>query len=269
MPFVVYRLQCSKNGKNYIGVTGNLKHRMIIHRTRFSKTLISKAIRKYGFDAFQLSTLFERDTAGEVFQKEIQAIRHFDSRHPGGYNQTDGGEGVPGLHHSLKTKVRMSRSHLGKGCGPDNPMFGKPGTRLGSKWSDENRKKISESCRGRIPWNKGKTGLQTAWNKGKTGIFSEEVCKRISEKNTGKVRSAEARAKLSASHKGKNTWSKGSHHSPETREKMRQSHLGSKRAPFSEEHRRKMSEVARRRWLEGGFGKNCRVVSGLAYPETF
>ena len=31
----------------------------------------------------------------------------------------------------------------------------------------------------RIPWNRGKTGVQVAWNRGKTGIYSEETKKKI------------------------------------------------------------------------------------------
>jgi hypothetical protein len=33
---------------------------------------------------------------------------------------------------------------------------------LGKKWSDKTRKLMEK----RIPWNKGKKGVQVAWNKG-------------------------------------------------------------------------------------------------------
>jgi hypothetical protein len=36
----------------------------------------------------------------------------------------------------------------------------------GGRQSDEVRKKTGEKLKGRSPWNKGKTGVQTAWNKG-------------------------------------------------------------------------------------------------------
>ena len=36
----------------------------------------------------------------------------------------------------------------------------------GKHLTDEAKRKISESKKGKIPWNKGKKGLQTAWNKG-------------------------------------------------------------------------------------------------------
>ena len=56
----------------------------------------------------------------------------------------------------------------------------------GKKLSNETKKKLSKSLKGKTPWNKGRTGLQTAWNKGKkgsipwnkgrTGICSADGC---------------------------------------------------------------------------------------------
>ena len=64
--------------------------------------------------------------------------------------------------------------------------------------SAETKKKISESCKGR-----------TAWNKGKTGIYSEE-----------------ALAGMSENHKGKSAWNKGKKLSPEHRKHLSESHKG-------------------------------------------
>ena len=122
--------------------------------------------------------------------------------------------------------------------------YGKP--------SYETRKKISESNIGREPWNKGKKGIQTAWNKGLKNWMSDEGKKSLSEKiknrpptkgftghhfteyqranisngmkNSEKfqetMKSQEYRNKLSESLKGKNTWSKGSKRSEETKKKQ-------------------------------------------------
>lgn len=40
-------------------------------------------------------------------------------------------------------------------------------TWTGRTHSEESKKKMSESAKGRIPWNKGIKGMQIAWNKGK------------------------------------------------------------------------------------------------------
>jgi hypothetical protein len=63
------------------------------------------------------------------------------------------------------------------------------------------RKKISDACMGREPWNKGKTGVQVAWNK---GIAWDEETKlkmsgpRPDVKNAGKyTRSDEIKEKQS------------------------------------------------------------------------
>lgn len=58
----------------------------------------------------------------------------------------------------------------------------------------------------------------------------------------GIKRSYKTKRKMSESHKGKNTWMKGTHRSEETRKKISESLKGRKLKPFSEEHRRKMSE---------------------------
>jgi len=46
---------------------------------------------------------------------------------------------------------------------------GIPPWNKGKKFSEESRRKMSLAQLGRIPWNKGKVGLQVAWNKGMKG----------------------------------------------------------------------------------------------------
>ena len=63
-------------------------------------------------------------------------------------------KGFEGKHHSDEAKAKISKAFKGK-------------THKGKQVSEETRRKISEANKGRIPWNKGKKGLQVAWNKGK------------------------------------------------------------------------------------------------------
>ena len=78
---------------------------------------------------------------------------------------------------------------------------------------------ISEKIRkkGRIPWNKGKTGIYSEEtkrkmgesNKGKIRMFSEEHRKKLSEVLKGRTFSEEWRMKISESRKGKPGPAKG------------------------------------------------------------
>lgn len=89
---------------------------------------------------------------------------------------------------SKETKQKLSEAKLGE----KNPMYGKPNWCTGIGLPDEVKKKISESTKGRIPWNKGLTKetddrvKQQAINKiGHT--LSDETKRKIS--NTLKERS--------------------------------------------------------------------------------
>lgn len=52
-------------------------------------------------------------------------------------------------------------SHIGK----NNPMYGKPGTRLGKHLSDETKQKLSEAKKGQQSWMKGKKHTEEAKQK--------------------------------------------------------------------------------------------------------
>ena len=66
---------------------------------------------------------------------------------------------------TLERRNKISLGLKGKFVGEKNPMFGKPAWNRGQSRSEETKKKISQSKKGSIPWNKGKKGLQVAWNK--------------------------------------------------------------------------------------------------------
>jgi len=80
----------------------------------------------------------------------------------------------------------------------------------GVKFSEEHRKKLSESHLG-----------QVAWNKGKRGIYSEQSLQKMSENRKGK--------------------NKGRKHSEETKRKIGIKSASRKYGPMSEEHKQKIS----------------------------
>ena len=70
---------------------------------------------------------------------------------------------------------------------------------------------MSEGGKGRIPWNKGKKGLQTAWNKGK----------KVSNPHwLGRKHTDESRHKISEGGKGRIPWNKGKQTSEEVCRKI-------------------------------------------------
>ena len=122
-------------------------------------------------------------------------IKLFKTLWPNGYNLTEGGEG--GVH-SEETRKKMSES-----------MKGRPSANKGKHPSEETRRKLSESLKGKH--------------------HSEETKRKMSESrkgrpspNKGKTMSEETKKKISESLKGRTPSNKGTHISEETRRKIRE-----------------------------------------------
>lgn len=107
--------------------------------------------------------------------------------------------------------------------------------------SEETRKKLSESLKGNIPWNKGKIGLQPhspetiekmkgkiPWNKGIP--MENEQKEKLRQANLGKRSSQETIEKLS----GRIPWNKGIPMTEESKQKMILTKLISKLLKLSE-----------------------------------
>ena len=170
----------------------------------------------------------------EMCSDEQYYINFYDTLWPNGYNLTEGGDGVL---PSEESRRKMSESHKGKA--PPNK---------GIPMSEEQKKKLSDSLKGRTPHNKGIP-------------MSEEQKKKLSEINKGKVppnkgkhHTEESKKKMSESHKGLQTGEKhpffGKHHSEETKKKLSESLKGLQAGekhpmfgkPHTEESKKKISE---------------------------
>ena len=81
---------------------------------------------------------------------------------------------------------------------------------------------------------------------GSHGSFSEDTKKKMSEA-VKKGMTEEVRKKMSEAKKGRTSPRKGCHYSEEVKRKMSEAHKGK---VVSEEHRRKLSASAKRRWAE-------------------
>lgn len=114
---------------------------------------------------------------GNWWDRERAWIAWCRATYPGMVNTTDGGEGVPGLICSEKTKEKLRNLYLGKPLSP------------------ETKAKISKALMGRVATPETRAKL-SASNTGKKA--SPETKKRLRESHIGKGHTPETRAKIGA-----------------------------------------------------------------------
>ena len=174
----IYKITNITNGKIYIG-----KHSTDDLNDGYmgSGKIIKQAIKKYGIENFKKEYLVFCDKEDKLNWFERFYIRKYGSTNGNiGYNITKGGGGILGYKHTEEEKKKISKP------GILNPMYGKPGTKLGTHLSDETKRKISEAQKG-IPKQK----------------LTEEQKRKISEALKGRTFSDEHRKHLSESIKGR------------------------------------------------------------------
>lgn len=175
--YTVYK-HTAPNGKVYIGITGQKPEKRWKHGNGYKDNEhFYRAILKYGWENIKHEIVCTGLTKRQAGKVEQSLIKYFDStNHDKGYNNSIGGEyGALGMHHSVATRKKLSKSHKGK-----------PSPRKGAHLSAKTRQKISEAHKGKYPghgWEKG----NIPWNKGKKGKYHlcDVTRKRMSEANKG------------------------------------------------------------------------------------
>lgn len=137
-----------------------------------SGTRLHQAYKKYGLECFNKEILQFYNGIDELNQGEIYWIAKLNATNPEiGYNLTYGGDGQlgrepwnkgkPGINKgktfSEEHRRKLSESHKGKLCGENNGMYGKP-------FSEEHRRKMSESMK--LAWQKRKLAKLNQQNNG-------------------------------------------------------------------------------------------------------
>lgn len=106
---IVYCLEFP-SGKKYIGLTKyTLAHRIGGHCASVragEKHAVHNAIRKYGRESIQASTLFEHEDYDKCKLQEQRLIKKFKTLYPGGYNLTTGGES-PRYTDEIRARFRI------------------------------------------------------------------------------------------------------------------------------------------------------------------
>jgi len=119
----VYKITNLLNNKIYIGKTSDYKKRWYKHiytsKKDIKKSLIHKAIKKYGIDNFKFEILEENLIQDELTNREIYYISLYKTNvkkygNKYGYNLTDGGEGISGYKYTTKQKEKINTAKLSK-----------------------------------------------------------------------------------------------------------------------------------------------------------
>jgi len=113
--YIVYRF-IFENLKSYIGVTGDLKKRIIDHKYKAKKNInkpLYNAINLY--NNFSIEILSTHRKENKAYFSEIYFIKKYNTVFPNGYNIAEGGRGVKGkilkkyYPRTLKQQINSSR----------------------------------------------------------------------------------------------------------------------------------------------------------------
>ena len=201
MSWTVYE-HITPSGKRYIGITSKKPEKRWHNGRGYDKeTPFGKAIEKYKWDNIQHNIISTDLTEKEAKWLENYLICYYCTfvgfKDCKGYNCTLGGDGSLGYVPTEEARKKISESNKGR------TVWNK-GKKGKQHHSEETKIKMSEAHKGQIAWNKGKP----SHNKGKH--LSEEQKKKISTSlkgktspNKGKPMSEDAKRKNSESHKGK------------------------------------------------------------------
>lgn len=172
--YTVYE-HISPNGKRYIGITRiKPQYRWNYGKAYKNNKHFYNAIVKYGWDNFQHNIIFSNLSKEVAEEKEKELIKYYNTyKREFGYNQDLGGNsrGKLGKEHLEK----LSKSHTG------------------IKWSEEAKKNLSNSLKGRKISDEQKQKLRIYRLGSKMG---EEQKKKISTKLKGRAFSQETLEKM-------------------------------------------------------------------------
>ena len=194
-------LLTAPNGKQYAGQTSTLKTRFRDYKQgRGSNQHLSRALKKYGFDKFEI-VYYTIPTACADIVEKFMILWYKLMNKDKGYNKQSGGK--HGWMTSDETRAKMSAAQLGE----KNHFFGKT-------HNEEARAKMSTSI----------SASMTAEIRAKISASKSGE----NNPNFGKKRSKETCAKIGAANSGeKNHWF-GKKFSADHREKMSISRTGEK-----------------------------------------
>jgi len=226
MAWSVYIITNKANGKQYVGLTKNLKRRWDQHLSaNGSAPALHAAIKKYGVDGFVFShvcSAFDFEAACDL---ERLLIQQHNTKSPSGYNLTDGGEGVCGrslTQEEIESRRQFMLNYASSLTVEERSK--KFGWAKGRKWSSEKIEQIRASNKGK---NLGKKPSQETLEK-MSSAHKNRVRKPLSEETKEKIRQSLLGRKMPESEKIKHASFTGRKHTEETKAKIRASNIATK-----------------------------------------
>lgn len=197
--FVVYCHENVINNKKYIGITcQTLEQRFRKGEGYKSSPHFYSAIKKYGWENFNHSILYQDLNESEAKEKEIELIAKFNTQDSDyGYNITPGGEGYVGTdnpwfgkHHTLENRKKLSSLLKGR------------------KLSEEHRNKISAALKGRVVSEEAKKKMKENHANVK-GVNNPAYGRKLSPEHIRKLQETSKTPEAIAKMKLHKTWYSG------------------------------------------------------------
>jgi hypothetical protein len=192
---IIYKTLNTVNGKYYIGMDTKNDPNYL-----GSGTLLKQAIQKYGKNSFKKIILEQCNSIEQLKEQEKYWISIYNAcSDRESYNISTGGTGgdnfthnpdrelirekLQARRHTEATKKRISENHWQSKHG---------GSRLGTKWSEEQRKKMESYLAEKGSPFKGKSHTEEAKQKNR----EKHLGKKVSEETKAKMRAARANVVL-------------------------------------------------------------------------
>ncbi len=203
--YILYETTNLVNGKKYRG----------IHKTEKlddgylgSGYALISSIKKYGKDNFDREILEFCESYDDLIELEKIYVDENWIKDKSNYNLKTGGQSAGILSDESKNKISETlKEKYRSGKLKTHPNFSNKEPWNKDKvdvYSDKTKENMSNSLKGREPWNKGLKGVQEGWNKGlKLGPMSDEEKNKRSETLKERYRSKEHHSK------GVDPWNKG------------------------------------------------------------
>lgn len=214
----IYKITSKTTGRIYVGSAVNYRIRLTDHvkklkGNRHENSILQRIFNKYGINDLDFSIIEQIENKDELISREQFYLDFLKPE----INICRVAGNCMGRKFSQETLKKLSNSHIGKIISKeqiakmiqtkkdsgykvsDETKLKISNANKGNIISYEHKEKLSKAAKGRIPWNKGKTGVQSH-----SAITKEKISLRLMGRQgnmLGKKHSEETRKKMSISHK--------------------------------------------------------------------